>query len=106
MYVVTDLEQAIAHMVQQAVDSLTAPDKLYHAEELAKRYHCSADTIRGWIRAGLFGDTVNTGERGHLVTEAGIRQFDADHTGPAYQGAAPPPVRRRRKKAPANPGKI
>lgn len=56
MYVVTDLEQAIAHMVQQAVDSLTAPDKLYHAEELAKlvsllyRYGTELDprrTVRG-----------------------------------------------------------
>lgn len=106
MYVVTDLEQAIANIVQQAVDRLTAPDKLYHAEELAERYHRSPDTVRRWIRAGLFGETVNTGKRNRLVTEVGIRQFDADHTGPAYSGEKITVPRSRKKKLPVNPGKI
>lgn len=102
----TDLEQAIADMVQQAVDKLTAPDQLYSTEDLAKRYHCSPVTVAAWIRAGLFGETVNTGKRNRLVTEAGIRKYDQEHTGPAYDGEKTSVPRSRKKKAPVNPGRI
>lgn len=101
-----DLEQAIADMVQQAVDKLTAPDRLYSAEDIAKRYRCSPGTASEWIRAGLFGETVNTGKRNRLVTEEGIRKYDLEHTGPAYSGEKITVPRSRKKKPPVNPGRI
>ena len=102
----TDLEQAIANMVQQAVDKLTAPKRLYSAEDIAKRYHCSPGTASVWIRSGLFGETINTGKRNRLVTEEGIRKYDLEHTGPAHDGEKISIPRGRKKKAPVNPGRI
>ena len=102
----TDLEQAIADMVRKALEELTAPDRLCSAEELAERYHRSPTTIQAWIRAGEFGETVNTGTRSHLVTEEGIRRYDENHRGPAYDPDPPAEKRRRRKRPPAAPGRI
>lgn len=101
----TDLEQAIANMVQQAVDKLTDPERLYNAKDLAERYDCSPATAAAWIRAGLFGETVNPSKNKRLVTMAGIRKYDAEHTGPAYNGEKTSIQRSRRKKT-VNPGKI
>lgn len=101
----TDLEQAIANMVQQAVDKLTDPERLYNAKDLAERYDCSPATAAAWIRAGLFGETVNPSKNKRLVTMAGIRKYDAEHTGPAYNGEKTS-IQRSRRKKPANPGKI
>lgn len=102
----TDLEQAIADMVRKALEELMAPDRLYSAEELAERYHRPLATIQAWIRAGLFGETVNTSARNHLVTEEGIRRYEEDHLGPAYDPDPPAAKRRSRKRPPAAPGRI
>lgn len=102
----TDLEQAIADMVRKALEDLTAPSRLYSAEELAERYHRSPATIQAWIRAGLFGETVNTGARRHLVTEKGLRRYEEDHRGPAYDPDPPAEKRRRRKRSQQLPGRI
>lgn len=102
----TDLEQAIADMVQQAVDKLTAPDRLYSAEDIAERYHCSIKTASTWMRAGLFGETVNPAKGKRLVTVAGIQKYDLEHTGPAHSRKKISVPRGRKKKTPVNPGRI
>lgn len=102
----TDLEQAIADMVRKALEDLTAPSRLYSPEELAERYHRPLATIQAWIRAGLFGETVNTSARNHLVTEEGIRLYDENHRGQAHVPDPPAAKRRSRKRPPAAPGRI
>ena len=105
----TELEQAIAKMVrdmvQEAVDKLTSPDRLYSAEDLAERYHRSPATIAGWIRAGLFGETINPDSKGRLVTMEGIRMYDAAHKGPAHTPAEEV-VPKTKRKPRQSPGKI
>lgn len=71
-----------------------------------RRSHRSPATIQAWIRAGLFGETVNTGTRSHLVTEDGIRRYEEDHRGPAYDPGPPAEKRRRRKRSQELPGRI
>ena len=63
-----------------------APKETYTPEELAARYGMSKSSINRRIRAGEFGETINTGPRTHLVTAAGLRQYEEAHTGPAHDG--------------------
>lgn len=58
----------------------------YTVEQLAERYGMSRASIQYRIRAGEFGETINTGKRTHLVTAEGVRQYEAAHTGPAHAG--------------------
>ena len=81
-----------------------APKDLYTVEDLAERYAVSESTVVRWMRDGEFGACVNPTPRMHLVTLAGIRDFEARHTGPAYAGSSTPAVPVRRRKAPV-PGR-
>ena len=58
----------------------------YTIAQLAERYGMSKSSINRRIRAGEFGETINTGPRTHLVTAAGLRQYEEAHTGPAHDG--------------------
>lgn len=76
-------------LVERLVSRLAAegtPKETYTPEELAERYGMSKSSINSRIRAGEFGETINTGPRTHLVTAAGLRQYEEAHTGPAYDG--------------------
>lgn len=77
--------------------------ELYTVQDLCERYGVSDDTITRWMRAGEFGETVNPTPRIHLATLAGITEFDARHTGPAYAGQPALPTKRRAR---GNPGPI
>ena len=69
-----------------AADGAGTPKETYTPEELAARYGMSKSSIHARIRAGEFGETINVGTRTHLVTAAGLRQFEEAHTGPAHDG--------------------
>lgn len=77
---------------------------LYTPDKLADLLGVSKCTVLRLIRAGEFGQTVNVG-RNHLVTETGLGEFIAAHTGP-------PTTTKRRTKKPRrgatnqNPGPI
>ena len=58
----------------------------YTIDQLAERYGMSRASIARRVRAGEFGETINTGPRTHLVTAAGLRQYEEAHTGPAHDG--------------------
>ena len=76
-------------LVERLVSRLAAegtPKETYTPEELAARYGMSKSSINSRIRAGEFGETINTGPRTHLVTAAGLRQYEEAHTGPAHDG--------------------
>lgn len=64
---------------------------LYTPDKLADLLGVSKCTVLRLIRAGEFGQTVNVG-RNHLVTETGLGEFIAAHTGP------PTATKRRTKK--------
>ena len=77
---------------------------LYTPDKLADLLGVSKSTVLRMIRAGEFGQTVNVA-RQHLVTETGLGEFIAAHTGP------PTTTKRRAKKprrsaADRNPGPI
>ena len=62
-------------LVERLASRLTAggagtPKETYTPEELAERYGMSKSSINSRIRAGEFGETINTGPRTHLVTAA------------------------------------
>lgn len=73
-------------MGRLATEGASAPKETYTPEELAARYGMSKSSINRRIRAGEFGETINTGPRTHLVTAAGLRQYEEAHTGPAHDG--------------------
>ncbi len=73
------------------------PRDTYTAVQLAERYSMSKSSIQRLIRAGEFGETINTGPRTHLVTAEGVRQFDEAHTAPAYTPRQGKVVQRRGK---------
>lgn len=54
---------------------------LYTPDKLAALLGVSKSTVLRLIRAGEFGQTVNVA-RQHLVTETGLEEFIAAHTGP------------------------
>lgn len=54
---------------------------LYTPDKLAALLGVSKSTVLRMIRAGEFGQTVNVA-RQHLVTETGLEEFIAAHTGP------------------------
>lgn len=67
----------------------------YTAAQLAERYSMSKSSIQRLIRAGEFGETINTGPRTHLVTAEGVRQFESAHTAPAHKTQQGKAIRRR-----------
>lgn len=77
---------------------------LYTPDKLADLLGVSKCTVLRMIRAGEFGQTVNVA-RQHLVTEDGLSEFVAAHTGP-------PTTTKRRAQKPRkgtvdrNPGPI
>lgn len=102
----TELEQAIAAMVKQAVDMIgkeKALERLYSAEELAERYHVAPETVLRWIREGLFGEVVSTGKKTRLVPETGVKEFENEHRKPWEKRMKPA---RKMAKAGINPGRI
>ena len=85
----TVLDALVDALVERLVSRLPAegaPKETYTPEELAARYGMSKSSINRRIRAGEFGETINTGPRTHLVTVAGLRQYEEAHTGPAHDG--------------------
>lgn len=96
-------------LVERLASRLTAggagtPKETYTPEELAARYGMSKSSINSRIRAGAFGETINTGPRTHLVTAAGLRQYEEAHTGPAHDGK--PVTRTTRRRSHRDPGPI
>lgn len=77
---------------------------LYTPDKLAEMLGVSRCTVLRMIRAGKFGQTVNVA-RQHLVTETGLGEFIAAHTGPptTNKSRAKKP---RRGPADRNPGPI
>ena len=89
--IVTKLDTILDALVERlmsrlATEGASAPKETYTPEELAARYGMSKSSINRRIRAGEFGETINTGPRTHLVTAAGLRQYEEAHTGPAHDG--------------------
>lgn len=78
-----DLADALAERLAERIPRGGQPPT-YTAAQLAERYGMSKSSIQRLIRAGAFGETINTGPRTHLVTAEGVRQFDEAHTAPAY----------------------
>lgn len=80
------LADALVERLMSRLPAEGAPKETYTPEELAARYGMSKSSINRRIRAGEFGETINTGPRTHLVTAAGLRQYEEAHTGPAHDG--------------------
>lgn len=80
------LVDALVERLMSRLPAEGAPKETYTPEELAARYGMSKSSINRRIRAGEFGETINTGPRTHLVTAAGLRQYEEAHTGPAHDG--------------------
>lgn len=55
--------------------------RLYTYDDLAQMLGKSKSTVREWVRAGKFGEPVTVGSSTR-VTQAGVDQFIADHSGP------------------------
>lgn len=72
--------------------------KLYSQEDLARMFGKTKGTIRQWICAGEFGEPVKAG-KSTLVTQAGLDQYIADHSGPMQQRNSPARSRRTRTAA-------
>lgn len=97
----TELEQAILNLVKDAVDQITAPNRLYNIDELAERYHRPKTTIASWVRAGRFGDAVRPDGNNPLVTEEGVIMFDQLNAGPSRRrNPQPGKGQKRAPKAP------
>ena len=77
---------------------------LYTPDKLADLLGVSKSTVLRLIRAGEFGQTVNVA-RQHLVTEDGLSEFVAAHTGPSTTNKSRP-QKPRRGTADRNPGPI
>lgn len=107
----TNLDTILDALADALVEKISArlppgdQQQTFTAAQLAERYGMSKASISRRIRAGEFGETINAGTRTHLVTAEGVRKFDAEHTGPAYQGHSEKPRPRRRVK-PIDPGPI
>lgn len=80
------LADALVERLMSRLPAEGAPKETYTPEELAARYGMSKSSINRRIRAGEFGETINTSPRTHLVTAAGLRQYEEAHTGPAHDG--------------------
>ena len=107
----TNLDTILDALADALVEKISArlppgnQQQTFTAAQLAERYGMSKASISRRIRAGEFGETINAGTRTHLVTAEGVRKFDAEHMGPAYQGLAEKPRSRHRAK-PIDPGPI
>lgn len=77
---------------------------IYTPDKLADLLGVSKCTVLRMIRAGEFGETINVA-RQHLVTEEGLDDFLAAHTGPAHDGTTGTYRPRRRTKH-RDPGPI
>ncbi|HIX18596.1 MAG TPA: helix-turn-helix domain-containing protein [Candidatus Gemmiger faecavium] len=77
---------------------------LYTPDKLAALLGVSKSTVLRLIRAGEFGQTVNVA-RQYLVTEDGLGEFIAAHTGPPTTNKSRP-QKPRRGTADRNPGPI
>ena len=98
----TELEQAILNLVKDAVDQITAPNRLYNLDEPAERYHRPNPTIASWVRAGRFGDAVRPDGNNPLVTEEGVIMFDQLNAGPSRRrNPQPGKGQKRAPKAPS-----
>lgn len=92
--IIEQLLDALADRVAGKLQGQQPQKDLYTIPDLCQRYGVSDDTVVRWMRAGEFGETVNPTPKMHLVTLAGVQEFDARHTGPAYN--SPRRVIRRR----------
>lgn len=106
----TNLDTILDALADALVEKIAARlppggQQTYTIAQLAERYGMSKASIARRVRAGEFGETINAGTRTHLVTAEGVRKFDAEHMGPAYQGRAEKPRSRHRTK-PIDPGPI
>lgn len=81
---------ALAAALLDYLDCMAKPSeespgtKLYSQEDLAKMFGKTKGTIRQWICAGEFGEPVKAG-KSILVTQAGLDQYIADHSGPTQK---------------------
>lgn len=88
----TNLETILDALADALVEKIAArlppggQQQTYTVAQLAERYGMSKASIARRIRAGEFGETINAGSRTHLVTAAGLRQYEEAHTGPAHDG--------------------
>ncbi len=82
--------QKLADALLDYLDCMAKPSeespgtKLYSQEDLAKMFGKTKGTIRQWICAGEFGEPVKAG-KSTLVTQAGLDQYIADHSGPTQK---------------------
>ena len=88
----TNLDSILDALADALVEKIAArlppggQQQTYTVAQLAERYGMSKSSISRRVRAGEFGETINTGPRTHLVTAAGLRQYEEAHTGPAHDG--------------------
>ena len=88
----TNLETILDALADALVEKIAArlppggQQQTYTVAQLAERYGMSKASIARRLRAGEFGETINAGSRTHLVTAAGLRQYEEAHTGPAHDG--------------------
>ena len=88
----TNLETILDALADALVEKIAArlppvgQQQTYTVSQLAERYGMSKASIARRLRAGEFGETINAGSRTHLVTAAGLRQYEEAHTGPAHDG--------------------
>lgn len=108
MTTIDTILDALADVLVEKISARLPPggqQQTYTVAQLAERYGMSKASIARRVRAGEFGETINAGPRTHLVTAEGVRKFDAEHTGPAYQGHEER-SRPRRRSSPIDPGPI
>lgn len=73
--------------------------KLYSCDDLAKMFGKTKGTIRQWICAGEFGEPVQAGSS-LRVTQAGLEQYIANHSGPTQKRQVKPRSSRGAGKTP------
>lgn len=56
-------------------------EKNYTPAEVAEILRISPKTVRNRMHAGEFGDTISINQRRHLITESGLQEYIANHTG-------------------------
>ena len=56
-------------------------ERNYTPAEVAEILRISPKTVRNKLHAGEFGATIDINPRKHLITESGLREYIANHTG-------------------------
>ena len=74
----------IAEESPRLVQKEDAKPKYYDSKELAALLKMKPEAINRKMRAGEFGETVNTSSRRKLVTEDGLAYYIKSHKGPSY----------------------